>query len=77
VSPKIRAWKAFRPNSLTEQYSLVSLETFNGTDYRAACGKLILMALSGQLTETSAQKHARPHWPSEVQLVCTKSDDIS
>lgn len=64
MSPKIRPWTRVRPNILTEQGSSVSLETFNGADYQAACGKLILMALSGQLTEASAQKHAGLHWPS-------------
>lgn len=45
MSPKIRPWKRFRPNSLRKQWSLVCLEIFNGTDNQAACGKLILIAL--------------------------------
>lgn len=40
----MRPWKKFRPNSLTEQWSLVFVETFRGTHNQAACGKLILMA---------------------------------
>lgn len=39
----MRPWKRFRPNSLTEQWSLVFVETFGGTDNQAACGKLTLM----------------------------------
>ena len=39
----MRPWKKFSPNSLTEQWSLVFVETFGGTDNQAACGKLILM----------------------------------
>lgn len=45
MSPKIRPWKRFRPNSLTKQWSLVCLETFNETDNQAACKKLISKAL--------------------------------
>ena len=36
----MRPWKKFRPNSLTEQWSLVFVETFRGTHNQAACGKL-------------------------------------
>lgn len=63
MSPKIRPWKEFRPSSLTEQWSLVFLETFSGTDNQAVCGKLILMASSGQLMEATTQKPTCPGWP--------------
>lgn len=70
MSPKIRPWKRFRPSSLTEQWSLVFLETFSGTDNQAVCRKLLLMASSGLLTEATTQKTTH-------QLVGTKSGDTS
>lgn len=45
MSPKIRPWKRFRPNSLTKQWSLVCLETFSETGNQSACNKLILIVL--------------------------------